>query len=59
FCLPPAANIVALETHYQGTGMSAKYIASGTIISCVVVSIYGLLLHAFAVIQALTLARNA
>ena len=50
FCLPPAANIVALETHYQGTGMSAKYIASGTIISCVVVSIYGLLLHVFAVI---------
>ena len=50
FCLPPAANIVALETHYQGTGTSAKYIASGTIISCVVVSIYGLLLHVFAVI---------
>lgn len=24
FCLPPAANIVALETHYQGTGISAK-----------------------------------
>jgi XTP/dITP diphosphohydrolase len=38
------------SAHYQGTGMSAKYIASGTIISCVVVSIYGLLLHAFAVI---------
>lgn len=50
FCLPPAANIVALETHYQGTGTSAKYIASGTIISCAVVSIYGLLLHVFAVI---------
>lgn len=45
FCLPPAANIVALETHYQGTGISAKYIASGTIISCAVVSIYGLILH--------------
>ena len=28
FCLPPAANIVALETHYQGTGISAQYIAS-------------------------------
>lgn len=45
FCLPPAANIVALETHYQGTGTSAKYIASGTIISCVVVMLYGVILH--------------
>lgn len=45
FCLPPAANIVALETHYQGTGTSAKYIASGTMVSCVVVSLYGVLLH--------------
>lgn len=45
FCLPPAANIVALETHYQGTGVSARYIASGTIMSCVVVTIYGLILH--------------
>lgn len=47
FCLPPAVNIVALETHYQGTGTSAKYIASGTIVSCVVVSLYGVLLHLF------------
>ena len=47
FCLPPAANIVALETHYQGTGHSAKYIASGTIVSAVVISIYGFLLHCF------------
>ena len=45
FCLPPAANIVALETHYQGTGVSAKYIASGTIVSCVVCMIYGLVIH--------------
>ena len=45
FCLPPAANIVALETHYQGTGVSAKYIASGTIVSCVVIAIYGMVLH--------------
>lgn len=45
FCLPPAANIVVLETHYQGTGTSAKYIASGTMVSCVVVSLYGVLLH--------------
>ncbi|MBK0062680.1 MULTISPECIES: permease [unclassified Acinetobacter] len=47
FCLPPAANIVALETHYQGTGVSARYIASGTIVSCVVIAIYGVLLHLF------------
>ncbi|WP_130804211.1 AEC family transporter [Acinetobacter ihumii] len=47
FCLPPAANIVALETHYQGTGVSAKYIASGTIVSCVVIAVYGMLLHFF------------
>lgn len=46
FCLPPAANIVALETHYQGSGISAKYIASGTMVSCVVILLYGLLLHA-------------
>lgn len=45
FCLPPAANIVALETHYQGTGVSAKYIASGTIVSCMVIAIYAVVLH--------------
>lgn len=45
FCLPPAANIVALETHYQGTGHSAKMIASGTIVSCIVVMLYGVVLH--------------
>ena len=45
FLLPPAANIVALETHYQGTGHSAKYIASGTIASAILIGIYGLVLH--------------
>jgi len=45
FCLPPAANIVALETHYQGTGISAKYIASGTIVSCVICVMYGVVVH--------------
>ena len=45
FCLPPAANIVALETHYQGTGISAKYIAAGTVVSCAVCLIYGVVLH--------------
>ncbi len=46
FCLPPAANIVALETHYQGTGYSAKYIASGTVASAILIGIYGVVLHA-------------
>lgn len=43
FCLPPAANIVALETHYRGTGSSAKIIASGTIASVIVILFYGAL----------------
>ncbi|QQN39899.1 permease [Acinetobacter sp. CS-2] len=47
FLLPPAANIVALETHYQGTGYSAKYIASGTVASAILIGIYGLVLHSF------------
>lgn len=47
FCLPPAANIVALETHYQGTGTSAKYIAAGTMVSGVILIIYALLLHLY------------
>ena len=41
FLLPPAANIVALETHYQGTGHSAKYIASGTLASAILIALYG------------------
>lgn len=45
FLLPPAANIVALETHYQGTGYSAKYIASGTIVSVILIGMYGIALH--------------
>lgn len=45
FLLPPAANIVALETHYQGTGHSAKYIASGTIASAILIAVYGVVLH--------------
>lgn len=45
FCLPPAANIVALETHYQGTGISAKYIAAGTMVSCGICLIYGVMVH--------------
>ena len=46
FLLPPAANIVALETHYQGTGHSAKYIASGTIASAILIALYGVIVHA-------------
>lgn len=45
FMLPPAANIVALETYYQGTGHSAKYIASGTIASALIIGCYAVLLH--------------
>ncbi|WP_347456003.1 permease [Acinetobacter sp. ANC 7454] len=45
FLLPPAANIVALETHYQGTGYSAKYIASGTIASAILIGLYGTVVH--------------
>lgn len=46
FLLPPAANIVALETHYQGTGHSAKYIASGTLASAILIALYGIIMHA-------------
>lgn len=47
FCLPPAANIVALETHYQGTGISAKYIAAGTVVSVMICLFYGIVVHLF------------
>lgn len=42
FCLPPAANIVAIETHYQGTGHSARYIAAGTITSMIIMIAFAL-----------------
>lgn len=51
FCLPPAANIVALETHYQGTGHSAKYIASGTTASAFIISLYGIVLHSLSILD--------
>ncbi|MFM9271851.1 hypothetical protein ACJ7V3_16570 [Halomonas elongata] len=38
--LPPAANIVVLETYYRGTGQSASMIASGTLVSLVLLSLY-------------------
>jgi predicted permease len=40
--LPPAANIIALESYYLKTGHSAKTIASGTIISFVFILIYAI-----------------
>lgn len=40
FCLPPAANIVALETNYQGTGTSAQDVACGTVVSLVAIFIF-------------------
>lgn len=38
--LPPAANIVVLETYYRGTGHSASMIASGTLVSLALLSLY-------------------
>ena len=38
--LPPAANIIVLETHYAGTGHSAPTILWGTLISLVLIAIY-------------------
>lgn len=38
--LPPAANIVVLETHYLHRGRSASLIACGTCLSIVAISIY-------------------
>ena len=45
--LPPAANIIVLETHYLKTGRSAAMIAAGTCISVVVIAVYAtvVLLH--------------
>ncbi|ADU71455.1 AEC family transporter [Pantoea sp. At-9b] len=41
FCLlPPAANIIVLETHYLGTGRSAKLITCGTCISIIALSLF-------------------
>jgi len=40
--LPPAANIVVLETHYRGTGTSARTIASGTLVSLGLLSVFAI-----------------
>ncbi|MCI0509063.1 hypothetical protein C8E00_102550 [Chromohalobacter marismortui] len=44
--LPPAANIVVLETYYCGTGNSAQTIVCGTVISLVLVFVFSLILMA-------------
>jgi len=38
--LPPAANIIVLETHYMKSGRSASMIASGTCLSIVAIGVY-------------------
>ena len=38
--LPPAANIIVLETHYLGSGRSARPITCGTCISIVAIAVY-------------------
>ncbi|KQN46602.1 permease [Serratia sp. Leaf50] len=38
--LPPAANIIVLETHYLGSGRSARPISCGTCISIVAIALY-------------------
>lgn len=43
--LPPAANIIVLETHYRNTGNSAKIIASGTCISIVAIFVYAICVY--------------
>ncbi|KHJ65242.1 permease [Pantoea rodasii] len=41
FCLlPPAANIIVLETHYLGTGESARTISCGTCVSIIAICLY-------------------
>lgn len=39
--LPPAANIIVLETHYAGTGRSAITILCSTLISLALIMMYG------------------
>lgn len=38
--LPPAANIIVLETHYLKSGRSASLIACGTCLSIVAIGVY-------------------
>ncbi|MDO6580962.1 permease [Photobacterium sp. 2_MG-2023] len=43
--LPPAANIIVLETYYLGSGESAQKISYETLCSLVAIAIYGVLIH--------------
>ena len=43
--LPPAANIIVLETSYLGTGTSAARISVETMVSIVVIAAYGIVVH--------------
>ncbi len=48
FCLlPPAANIIVLETHYLGTGKSARPITCGTCVSIIAISLYAAVIIGF------------
>lgn len=47
FILPPAANIVALETAYLKSGSSINYIGASTIISIVYILLYYIFIHTF------------
>jgi len=47
FCLlPPAANIIVLETHYLGSGRSARAISCGTCISIIAIALYAFVIMA-------------
>lgn len=46
--LPPAANIIVLETHYVKTGKSAPIITMGTIISIFFIALYAIFLSLYA-----------
>lgn len=43
--LPPAANIIVLETSYLGTGTTAARISVETIVSIVMIAAYGIVIH--------------
>lgn len=47
FLLPPAANIVALETAYRKTGFSVSYIGASTITSLIYILIYYIILKLY------------
>lgn len=42
--LPPAANIIVLETYYLKTGKSASFIATGTVLSIIFIACYAFIM---------------